>query len=97
MPVSIFRWQRSTRRSRRAAAACSARAADGVEMVGVRSCSNTPSRSLIAERAEDQNRQPDAGGAEDDALLDVGAGEHRRACALERQRHLGAPGRRHSP
>ena len=34
MPVSIFRWQRM-RTPRRSAVACSARAAEGVEMVGV--------------------------------------------------------------
>ena len=37
MPVSILRWQCRTT-PWRAAAACSARAATGVEMVGVRSC-----------------------------------------------------------
>ena len=41
-----------------------------------------------AEGAEDQNGNADAGTAEDDALLDVGAGEHCRAGALEGQSDL---------
>ena len=39
-----------------------------------------------AERAEDQNRDGDAGLAQPHAFLDVGAGEHRRAGGLERER-----------
>ena len=41
-----------------------------------------------AERAEDQHRCPDARLPQDDGFLDVGAGEHRRPCLLERQRDL---------
>jgi len=45
MPVSILRWYPIVA-PRAAAAACTARAADGLEMVGVSECSKRPARSL---------------------------------------------------
>ena len=40
-----------------------------------------------AQRAEHQDRHAHAGPPKDDALFDVGAGQHRRARLLERERH----------
>ena len=87
MPVSILRWQRSAT-PRRAAAACSARAAPGVEIVGVRSCSNTPSRSLTLSAPKTRIGARTPAWRSTIAFLDVGAREHRGAGLLERARHL---------
>ena len=51
--------------------------------------SNTPSRSLTLERAEDQDRRAHAGRAQRDAFLDVGARQQSRAGVLERERRPG--------
>jgi len=72
--VSILRWYRIVCRWR-AAAACTARAAPGVEIAD-------------AERAEDQDLRGDARRAERGAFFDVGAGQKIRASRLERARHL---------
>ena len=85
MPVSIFRWQRM-RTPRRAAVACSARAADGVEMVGVSCVIEDAVEIADAQRTEDEDRGADAGLAQHDPFLDVGAREHRGAFGLERER-----------
>ena len=71
-----------------AAAACTARAAPGVEIVGVSRQSNTPSRSLTLKRAEHQNVGADAGRAQRRAFLDVGARQQIGAGVFERARHL---------
>ena len=65
IPVSIFRWHAGSRAVLRAATACSARAADGVEIVGVRWCVEDAVEIADAQRAEhqDRNRAPRPGGA----------------------------------
>ena len=71
--------------ARAAAAACSARPAAGLEMVGVRSCSNTPSRSLTLSAPKIRIGARDARLAQLDAFLDVGHRQQRRAGLLERR------------
>ena len=70
---------------RAAAAASSARAAPGVETVGVRRCVNTPSRSLTLSAPNTRIGTRDAGIAQRHAFFDVRAREHRRAGRLERR------------
>ncbi len=84
MPVSIFKWQRSCDVPRRRGAFSSARAAAGVETVGVRLMIEDAVEIADAEGAEHQDRQGDARRPQRDAFFDVGAREHRRARALER-------------
>ena len=71
-----------------AAAACTARAAPGVEIVGVSRQSNRPSRSLTLSAPNTRMSRAHAGRAQRRALLDVGAGQQIRAGLLERERHL---------
>jgi hypothetical protein len=73
MPVSIFRWQRSLT-PWRAAAAWSA-LKDALEIAD-------------AQGTEDQNRRAHTCLAQNDAFLDVRAGEHRRARLFEREADL---------
>ena len=70
-----------------AAAACTARAADGVEIVGVSENSNKPSRSLTLSAPKIENRRADAGAAKDDRLFDVRARQQIRARGFERERN----------
>ena len=88
MPVSIFRWYRDAAACTRAAAACTARAAPGVEIVGVRLQSNRPSRSLTLSAPKTRISASHAGRSQHHALLDVRARQQIGARLLERPRHL---------
>ena len=77
-------------RATAAAASCSARAADGVEIVGVRLCVGIPSRSLTlsAPKIRIGEMTPLRAGR---CLPRCRARQHRRAGFFQRPRHLSAP------
>ena len=88
MPVSILRWHFRMRRVTSPLPPAARAPADGVEMVGVRSCVKHAVEIADAERAEDEDRNAHARASQDDAFLDVGAREHRRTGLLEREGRL---------
>ncbi len=69
------------------------------EGVGGRRCRDRGSQTEFedtveiadAERAEDEDRNPRAGAAKDDALFDIGAGQHGGARAFERKPDVRGP------
>ena len=73
-----------------AAAACTARAADGVEIVGVNANSNKPSRSLTLSAPKTRIGARTPARRRTIALLDVRAGQHRApACSSAQRNALG--------
>ncbi len=72
---------------RRSAAACTARAAPGVEIVGVSAKSKSPSRSLTLSAPNTSIGTRTTGLPERDTLFDIRARQHRRARLFERERN----------
>ena len=71
-----------------AAAACTARAAPGVEMVGVELAIEQAVEVADAQRAEHEDLRAHAGSPQHRPLFDVGAREQIRAGVFERACHL---------
>ena len=67
----------------RAAAAFTARAADGVEIVGVRWWVNSAVQIADTQGTEDQDGRPDTSVPQHDPLFDVSTRQHRGAGFLE--------------